>query len=222
MCPKGTQPLSGAGFDLGHQGPKDVPHVPQPPCPPVAVAVLARGYYFPMTQPSLAQKKCGNCTACCGPAGIFVPGTFDEWTRCSHAKGKRCGIYNDRPSECRAFQCIWSLIKSWPPELRPDRCGFLVALKDLPGEKVGYAMTSTVIETEAGANVRRLAEALALMVKIAQQGKTTRFRVRFSGQDQEPGAGIDAPLAGLVEEFSAREEVAAWILHEWGMGGTAK
>lgn len=35
------------------------------------------------------------------------------------ALGHRCGVYNDRPQACRAFQCLW-LQGAVPKSLKPD------------------------------------------------------------------------------------------------------
>ena len=52
------------------------------------------------------SRTCRDCGMCCTlyqvdslgkPAGV----------RCSHLKGTRCSIYNDRPEDCRAYECGW-------------------------------------------------------------------------------------------------------------------
>ena len=44
---------------------------------------------------------------------------------CSHCKpGEGCGIYAERPTECRTFKCLWLGLEEAgvaTPELRPDR-----------------------------------------------------------------------------------------------------
>lgn len=68
-----------------------------------------------------AARACGTCTMCCKvyliedlakPAG--------KW--CAHcAIGSGCRIYDTRPQQCRAFDCVWvqgeDLPASWKPEL---------------------------------------------------------------------------------------------------------
>lgn len=46
---------------------------------------------------------------------------------CTHfRRGRGCDIYEDRPSECRGFNCGWLLTPALPDEWRPDRAGFLL------------------------------------------------------------------------------------------------
>jgi len=60
-------------------------------------------------------RACGTCMMCCKvpyikefekPAGVW----------CKHAvAGKGCGIYESRPSSCRAFYCMWMQDASFGP-----------------------------------------------------------------------------------------------------------
>jgi len=66
------------------------------------------------------MRQCGTCTLCCKLMGI---GALDkpqgQW--CAHCQpGKGCGIYLDRPQECRQFNCLWltdeRLGEEWYPK----------------------------------------------------------------------------------------------------------
>jgi hypothetical protein len=52
-------------------------------------------------------------------------------TRCPHVRvGVGCGIYAERPGECRDFVCQWL---KWPQlgdDWRPDRAKFVMCLED--------------------------------------------------------------------------------------------
>lgn len=57
-------------------------------------------------------RRCAGCTACCTVMGI--PDLSPEFEDCKHIdvrpKGQLvagCGIYKDRPDDCRDFQCLW-------------------------------------------------------------------------------------------------------------------
>ncbi len=75
------------------------------------------------------MAECGTCTLCCKIMGVpeldKLPG---EW--CPHCDPKvGCMIYEDRPQDCRDFECIWFQAQDREinnhmkgPELRPDRC----------------------------------------------------------------------------------------------------
>ncbi|HEY6255965.1 MAG TPA: hypothetical protein VIY51_09265 [Xanthobacteraceae bacterium] len=65
-------------------------------------------------------KSCGSCTLCCKvltieelqkPDGIY----------CSNCKvGVGCGIYAERPVECRNFMCAWIYSPLMGPQLKPE------------------------------------------------------------------------------------------------------
>ena len=75
--------------------------------------------------PPTAAKPCAECNLCCTlltvnalekPAGV----------RCAKLKYGNCSIYEDRPHECGAFQCFWSLAEALDETWRPDRAGFVL------------------------------------------------------------------------------------------------
>lgn len=85
--------------------------------------------------------SCGTCTLCCKIMGVpeldKLPGVW-----CPHVdKKKGCTIYDDRPPNCRKFDCVWlqaqdresdNLMKA--ADLRPDRCkGVIVTTENSGG-----------------------------------------------------------------------------------------
>jgi hypothetical protein len=72
------------------------------------------------------MRECGGCTMCCKLLGIAeIEKPAGRW--CSHCiPGRACKIYEDRPTECRTFHCIWILREDFGPEWRPDRSKFVV------------------------------------------------------------------------------------------------
>lgn len=68
-----------------------------------------------------AGKSCGSCTLCCKVLGIAAL-QKPHGTWCKHCTpGKGCGIYPDRPEECKTFLCMWLLDPVLGPEWKPDR-----------------------------------------------------------------------------------------------------
>lgn len=64
-------------------------------------------------------RTCGDCTLCCkvmGVAALEKPGGV--W--CRHRVPGGCGIYQDRPDACRAFECVWLMDEEMPRKFRPD------------------------------------------------------------------------------------------------------
>jgi hypothetical protein len=41
-----------------------------------------------------------------------------------------CGDYAGRPQSCRNFECFWLIDGNFPDELRPDRCGVVIAFNE--------------------------------------------------------------------------------------------
>jgi len=76
------------------------------------------------------SRVCGACSLCCK---LFEVGELikprDTW--CRHVVfGKGCGIHPNWPKTCNDFFCLWRderLAVALPDELRPDRCGVVLA-----------------------------------------------------------------------------------------------
>lgn len=68
-------------------------------------------------------RKCGQCTACC--TTLEIP-SLDKpaGSPCRHLKRSGCGFYEQRPEECRGFQCAWSE-RLLPSSARPDKSGIM-------------------------------------------------------------------------------------------------
>ena len=69
-------------------------------------------------------RACDTCTLCCKVIAVedFAkpPGVW-----CRHCvRGKGCGIYETRPTDCRTFFCEWMLTPSLGPEWKPERAKF--------------------------------------------------------------------------------------------------
>lgn len=76
-----------------------------------------------MTAPA---KACGTCNLCCKLVAVDSLGK-DAGTWCTHARpGKGCGIYQDRPGQCAAFQCFWLENEDLPAAWKPETCKFVI------------------------------------------------------------------------------------------------
>lgn len=75
------------------------------------------------------MADCGSCTLCCKVMGIdsdWLKKAPDTWcSKCDKKKG--CTVYDDRPEDCREFECLWLVsqrdpeMESFPLSLRPDK-----------------------------------------------------------------------------------------------------
>jgi hypothetical protein len=88
-----------------------------------------------MEQPAAAcdrmsDRACGDCTLCCKVMAIeTLDKPAGDW--CFHCEpGKRCRIYDDRPSECRAFNCLWLLDPRLGTHCRPSISGLVLTTSD--------------------------------------------------------------------------------------------
>jgi hypothetical protein len=66
-------------------------------------------------------RACGTCTLCCK---VIAVADFDKlpgvW--CPHCvRGKGCGIYETRPTDCRTFFCDWMTEKELGPDWKPEK-----------------------------------------------------------------------------------------------------
>ncbi|SNS39840.1 hypothetical protein SAMN05216374_1137 [Tardiphaga sp. OK246] len=67
-----------------------------------------------------ATRTCGTCTMCCKVYRIDdLAKPAGKWCKhCAIAQG--CKIYDSRPQQCRAFDCVWiqddEMPESWKPE----------------------------------------------------------------------------------------------------------
>jgi hypothetical protein len=71
---------------------------------------------------TIMERTCGTCTLCCKVLGVDEVSTpRSAW--CQHCDKKSgCKIYDQRPSACREFICLWLVDTSVPDDLRPDKC----------------------------------------------------------------------------------------------------
>lgn len=76
------------------------------------------------------MNSCGECGVCCTLLAIEELGK-PAGPACEHLQGG-CAIYDDRPSSCRGFHCLWLKSERLTPEARmgpdwrPDRAGFVM------------------------------------------------------------------------------------------------
>jgi hypothetical protein len=81
-------------------------------------------------------RHCGGCTMCCKLLSVAELDTPPlSW--CPHCVVKSgCGIYPDRPTECRQFYCEYLLDAQLGEHWKPSRCKMVVVLEDHVGELV--------------------------------------------------------------------------------------
>lgn len=78
-----------------------------------------------------------------------------RYEACEHLCARGCGIYADRPTSCRTFECQWlrGLLEvdgSIDPGLRPDACGVIFDYQP----ETAFGDVYTAWEVEPGASAR--------------------------------------------------------------------
>lgn len=139
---------------------------------------------------SPGPRSCGACSACCTVLGVAELGK-DRYQPCAHLGGSGCGIYAERPTSCRRFECQWlrgvlEVDGSVDPTLRPDACG--VVFDYQPESAFGEMYVAWELEPGASASapardvVRELAEGfLVMVVTPGPDGVQRRFVGRTRG-----------------------------------------
>jgi hypothetical protein len=78
-------------------------------------------------QPMAPKRECGSCSMCCKL--LLIPELakpMGAW--CPHVlKGRGCGIYEQRPTSCRQFECLWLSAGDVPDHWRPERSKMVLA-----------------------------------------------------------------------------------------------
>jgi hypothetical protein len=77
-----------------------------------------------------AGRTCGTCTLCCKILSVpEIDKPEGRW--CPHVRqGKGCGIYAERPRQCRTFDCLWLLDPALGPEWKPEKAKFVFSKFD--------------------------------------------------------------------------------------------
>ena len=86
----------------------------------------------------LADRSCGDCTACCS----FIPIRSPELekpsnTLCPHCiAGTGCTVYEIRPDPCRGWYCGWFFLAALGPAWHPGRSGVVIRPEGLLDDQV--------------------------------------------------------------------------------------
>ena len=80
---------------------------------------------------------CGPCTACCDAIAVEDLGK-PPYARCPHLRldepAAPCGIYEQRPGQCRRYRCAWHLGMLGPrTDRRPDQSGIIFQFEEAQG-----------------------------------------------------------------------------------------
>jgi len=109
----------------------------------------------------LKERECGDCNLCCKLVPVpALKKDGNEW--CTHCEiGVGCKIYKNRPLDCQAFSCLWS-ISITPEEYKPNKVGFYMTLDSMNDANAGmlkvyterHRLDSTIKKLKNYKNVR--------------------------------------------------------------------
>ena len=122
----------------------------------------------------MKNRQCGACTVCCN---ILEIPTLQKPPRktCQNVCFNGCGIYDERPTECRTFQCLWS--EGYTGEgQRPDKSGIMAYHVDTQ-----FGRTLLILEVKEKAFIKRSKQKDRL-IKFAEARNTPVIVSNFEGE----------------------------------------
>lgn len=150
------------------------------------------------------MKTCDGCVACCnGTLNITIE--KEEVNRnhpCSKIclDKKNCSDYNNRPSVCSIFKCLWLTQDDIPEWLKPSNCGMLLLKRN------GYLEIHSVNHMTLTADVFMIALHFAYMnkwpVKFYLDCKNTAYRDMIGGSLSLIDSNLQIGTRHYEEELS--------------------
>jgi hypothetical protein len=78
----------------------------------------------------IENNKCGECTVCC-TLSVVKELNKKAGETCKHCISKvGCGIYEERPKDCKDFECAYLESGTNNISLRPDNCGVMFSKRN--------------------------------------------------------------------------------------------
>lgn len=170
--------------------------------------------------PLIADRSCGECTACCkyltiDDAALRKPANV----LCRHCvDGDGCTIYETRPGLCRTWFCGWRFLPWVPETWRPDRSGVLVRV-NFDGPEFTFLIIGdkTVVFEEDFLKVVGGLLGAGYVASLSIPGPVGHFpaHIPLNQPLGEAVANRDLPLARSV----TRRMMASLLSHEWESDG---
>jgi len=162
--------------------------------------------------PVLANRACGECTACCTELTVDTPEFAKRpGTPCVHLADHGCAIHAVRPRICRTWFCAWRRVASMPDDARPDRSGLLVSLNFVREPQNCLEGVSIHVRTLGDSDAIANGMAAAVLDSLCDQ----LIPVWFSDGSRKMLMHPDDAVARLVISGGSapahlQDEVAAW------------
>lgn len=162
--------------------------------------------------PVLADRACGDCTACCTVLTVDTPDfSKPAGVPCAHLASHGCSIHAARPHVCRTWFCAWRRMADMPEEARPDRSGLLVSLNFVREPRNCLEGVSINVRTLAGSGAFDTGMAGTILDSLCDR----LIPVWFSDGSRKMLMHPENDVARLVLSGDPapphlRDEVAAW------------
>jgi Fe-S-cluster containining protein len=162
--------------------------------------------------PVLADRTCGDCTACCTVLMVDTP-DFKKpaGMPCTHLASHGCGIHAVRPHICRTWFCAWRRVADMPDETRPDRSGILVSLNFVHEPRNCFEGVSINVRALAGSDAIETGMAAIILDRLCDQLVPVWFSDGSKKMLMHPENDIASlVLSGKPAPAHLEEDVAAW------------
>jgi hypothetical protein len=92
----------------------------------------------PAGQEKIRAGGCGGCTLCCKVMGVpSLDKPANQW--CAHCRaGIGCGVYDNRPAECRTFICGYLSMPALADEWKPVVSRLVINTQSAEGTMIVY------------------------------------------------------------------------------------
>ncbi len=162
--------------------------------------------------PVLADRACGDCTACCTVLTVDTPDFKKPADMpCTHLTSRGCGIHAERPAICRAWFCGWRRVAALPDDARPDRSGLLVSLNFVREPRNCFEGVSINIRTVTAGQAIDKPMAATVLDSLCDQLVPVWFSDGSRKMLMHPEDDVASlVLSGEAAPAHLQDEVAAW------------
>lgn len=162
--------------------------------------------------PVLADRACGDCTACCTALTVDTPDLKKPaGTPCRHLTAHGCGVHAVRPPICRTWFCAWRRVAAMPDAARPDRSGLLVSLNFERAPRNCFEGVSVNVRTLAGGGAIDKGVAATILDSLCDRLVPVWFSDGSKKMLMHPENDVASlVLSGEPAPAHLQDEVAAW------------
>ncbi|HTU24239.1 MAG TPA: hypothetical protein VMF30_02505 [Pirellulales bacterium] len=170
----------------------------------------------------VADRACGECTACCTVMAVDELGKFMNM-RCPHDAGGCCAIYASRPRSCRGWACSW-LLGHIAGDLRrrPDKSGLVFNQEELGGKFMFVAIEAWPGAAKESSNayfIKKMSQSTPIIVRkyedcrhdvIAPNAAQCQRLLRSIEKEWDPGLQrkLQARNNFIAQQNAARQNAA--------------